>query len=85
MFDNPVGLVRLKHMPELRALVQDMVSVRASRRPSMDQVVAHPGLWSTATKTKFLAELSDRIDSDDVSSSQLILELVSKTKRLCIY
>ena len=66
-FEAPVS--DLAAVPELRALIRNMISSDPVRRPNCESILDHPFFWTSERKLRFLVSLSDRASSAKAGTS----------------
>lgn len=77
IFEDRPNLDDLKNEDNLLQfnLVEKMLSHKSKDRPLIDTVLKHPFFWKESKQLQFFLCVSDRIDKEDIKSSDIVKEL----------
>ena len=64
---EPIG-----HIPGALNLLEPMLSLDPSKRPTIEQILQHPLWWSAHDKLAFLVDVSDKVEIEDRSRDHSI-------------
>ena len=78
-------MLDLAAVPELRALIRNMISSDPVRRPNCESILDHPFFW-TSGKLRFLVSLSDRASGarrNVLNTDKKDKDLILRTRTIC--